>query len=283
MKSYIQHHKTGISFITLLVLLLSLIASQVQAPDHPAVLVWAIYGIVAPVQQAVAYSIIGVQDIWNGYVDLRSTHAENKVLRDKLRQLDAENKQLKETLALAGGIQELSVYQLLLDQKGNYKTITAMIIGAGIEASGQNVWLNRGSLDGIEVDQGVIAPAGVVGKVIRVGPSTCLVQLLTDPRFAMASRVQSTRVRGIVYGTGNETVELKYIRDTDSIQVGDAVVSSGLEKIFPRGLLIGRINSVETDAPPFRRILVAPATDFRSLEWVLIVQGVEPQSGGGDR
>ncbi len=131
---------------------------------------------------------------------------------------------------------------------------------------------------GVETEQGVICPAGVVGKVIKVGPTSCLVQLATDTRFAMAARLQRNRLRGIVRGTGDIECELLYIRDNDSIRVDDLVVSSGLERIFPIGVPVGVVVRVGKGEPPFRRVLVLPSTDFRSLEWVMIVTGRQAEA-----
>jgi rod shape-determining protein MreC len=269
---FFQRHKTGITFIAIIILLISSIAAQVPSPEHPSLLAWAIYSVVSPLQQTIAYAIIGAENVWFDYVDLRSVHQENKALRSEVAALKRDNQRLSETLALVGGLQELEAFKKLFDEAEERKSLTAMVIGAGLDDAVHAIQLNRGSIDGVEVNDGVICPSGAVGRVVRVGPTSCLVQLVVDPRFAMAARVQRTRVRGLVHGTGEPTCELRYIRDNDQVEVGDSIVASGLEGIFPAGVLVGEVRMVTPGEPPFRRVEIRPSVEFSSVEWVLIVE-----------
>lgn len=281
MRAFILRHKTGISFLATVIVLVSIVAGQVPAGEGNSLLVWTIYTVVSPLQHGVAYVAIGARELWDGYVDLGGVHAENEELRRELVRLNRENQSLRERVAQAGARYELAAFQHVFESSSGSRTLTAIVIGAGVEEGGDTFLLNRGTLDGVEPDLGVICPTGIVGKVIRVGPTTCLVQLLTDPRFAMAARVQRNRVRGILHGTGNPACELRYLRDTDPISEGDLIVSSGMEGIFPRGVLIGRVERVEPGEPPFRSVGVLPSTEFRSLEWVLVVMGAGAGDDGG--
>lgn len=273
MIDFIIRHRDGLAFIAIVLILLSSIAAQVPAPDHPSMLAWGVYAVVSPLQQVIAYAFVGARELWSEYVDLRAVRNENVTLREELTNLYRENQRLHETLALVGGEVELKAFQELYKEAYNYRALDALIIGAGTDAASHTVILNKGSLDDVKIDQGVISPSGVVGKVIRVGPASCLVQLITDPNFAMASRLQTSRVRGIIRGTGNEKkCDLLYIRETDAIEANDRVVSSGVERVFPHGILIGRVSKVEPGEPPLRKVEVIPSVDLRSLEWVLIVQ-----------
>jgi rod shape-determining protein MreC len=272
MIDFLSRHRTGLTFAVIVMFLFSTIASQVPAPDHPSLLAWGVYAVVSPVQQVISYMIVGARNVWESYVDLRSARAENAALSKEVSELLIENQKLRETLALVGGEIELKAIRELYRETYAYDPIEAMIIGAGTGENERTAILNKGSIDGVTVDQGVISSTGVVGKVVRVGPTSCLVQLVTDPAFAMAARLQSSRVRGIVRGTGKEHCELLYVRDTDAVSVDDRVVSSGLERVFPRGILIGRVSAVGPTNTSLRHIEIIPSADLRSLEWVLIVQ-----------
>jgi rod shape-determining protein MreC len=272
MIGFLTRHRTGFTFVAIVIILLSIIAGQVPAPEHPSLLAWGLYAIVSPVQQTAAYAVYGAVDIWENYIDLRSVSEENEALKKELSELHRDNQKLRETLAMVGGEQELKAFQELFNETYNYQPLVAMVIGAGSDGSEHTIILNRGSLHGVEIDQGVICPTGVVGKVIRVGPGSCLVQLITDSYFAMAARLQNSRVQGIVQGTGGEICQLKYVRDTDALAVNNRVVSSGLEQIFPRGILIGRVSKVSPGVPPLRDVQLKPAAELRSLEWVLVIQ-----------
>jgi rod shape-determining protein MreC len=276
MIGFVLRHKTGLVFIVIVAGLLSAIAAQVPAPRHPSMLAWAIYAVLSPLQQAAAYVIVGAGDIWDNYIDLRGVREENKALRKELGGLQRENQRLRETIAVVGGLQELEAFKKIFEESRDRPSINAMVIGAGVGDSSHTVLLNRGSTDGVSVYQGVLCPRGVVGKVVRVGPTSCLVQLVTDPRFAMAARVQESRVRGLIHGGGGRLCELEFIRDNDQIAVGDLIVSSGLEDIFPHGILVGRVGALRPGEPPFREVDVIPSVEFQSLEWVLIV-GRQPR------
>jgi len=282
MIGFIRRHRTGLTFITIVVILISSIAAQVPTSNHPSLLAWVVYSVVSPVQQVISYTIVGARDIWFEYVDLRGVRQENKLLRDEVAKLERDNQRLRETIAVVGGLQELEAFRKIFEAGGGRNSITAMVIGAGVSDSSHTMLLNRGTLDGVSEDQGVICPSGVVGKVVRVGASSCLIQLATDPRFAMAVRIQRNRVRGLLHGTGERTCDLRFIRDNDVIGVGDLVVSSGLEGIFPNGVLVGEVASVGRGEPPFRKVGVIPSVEFSSLEWVLIVPNA-PRPEAGER
>lgn len=272
MFEFIARHRTGLTFIVLVLGFLSMIAAQVPAPDHPSLLAWVLYGIVSPVQQGFAAVANGVNGLLAQYVTLHNVQAENSRLREDLDRALVENQGLRETLALVHGEQKLREFHSLYSATYNQEAIEAMVIGAGTSQEEETILVDKGTLDGVAIDMGVISPSGVVGKVIRCGPNSSLVQLLTDPSFAMAARIQDTRVRGVVHGDGGVTCDLLYIRDTDPIAVGQRVVSSGMEKIFPRGILIGHVILVRAGEPPLREVELAPSAELRSLEWVLIIK-----------
>jgi rod shape-determining protein MreC len=243
------------------------------------VLAWALYAVISPFQQVTAYVITGATDIWEEYIMLHDVRLENRELKQELGRLHRENQKLEETLALVGGEMELKSFQLLYEETYGYKPINAVVIGAGSGSSSyiQSLIVNKGSLDGVKLNNGVISPHGVVGKVIQVGPTSSLVQLITDPLFSMAARLHESRVAGMVSGLGKDSMcVMQYVRDTDPIEVGDRVVSSGLDQIFPRGILIGRVTSVNQEGmPSFKQVEVLPAVNLRSLEWVTIVEWPE--------
>jgi rod shape-determining protein MreC len=272
MLNFISRHKTGIVFVTAFIFLLSLVAAQIATPDESSLLAWVVYSAVSPIQQALSYVIVGSSDIWQEYVNIGNVRRENELLRAELAAEHVENQSLKERIALVGGEIELEAFNKVFQHTYITSGIKAYIIGAGISDDEEMIIVNQGALSGIEADMGVICPTGIVGKVITVGPSSSLVQLITDPDFSMAARLQGSRVRGLIRGAGGDHIDLDYIRDTDAILLGDRVVSSGLEQIFPQGILIGRISALGTGEPPLRKVSITPSANLRSLEWVLLVK-----------
>jgi rod shape-determining protein MreC len=278
MISFILRHKIGLTFILIIMLLLSFIAGQVPASGGQTILAWGIYAVVSPFQSAAASLVIGIRSLWEGYIDLRNVRIENEILKNEVESIYQENRELSRRLKIAEGFAAVEGERRRFEEEGesaggttDYRTLSAMVIGAGVDQTSRALILNRGTLDGVSENNGILCHSGAVGRVIRAGPSTSLVQLIIDPGFAMAARLEKNRVRGILHGAGEEC-ELLYIRNTDAVEVGDTVVASGLEGIFPSEIPVGLVSRLEKGDPPFRRVYVRPFTDFRSLEWVYIVR-----------
>jgi len=276
MLDYLARFRAGITCLVLSAILLSVIAAQVPAPEHPSFLAWGVYALISPFQQATAYTVTGVTSIWEEYISLHDVRLENQELKEELARLYRANQELEEKLAIVGGEMELQSFKELFAANFGYQPQEAVVIGAGSGSAAyiQSLIINRGSMHGAQVNMGVISPYGIVGKIIQVGPTSSLVQLVTDPMFSTSSRVQDSRVVGMVSGLGHDQLcIMEYVRDTDPIEVGDRIVTSGLDQIFPRGILIGRVNSVSLEGmPSFKRVEVLPAVNLRSLEWVLLVE-----------
>ena len=117
----------------------------------------------------------------------------------------------------------------------------------------------------------VIAPAGVVGRVIVPSARAAKVQLLIDRNAAAGALVERSRAQGVVIGAGDDRLRLEYVTGSADVLVGDSVVTSGIDGIYPKGFVIGWIEKAERAAAPTRRFVVRPAVDFASLEEVLVV------------
>ena len=125
----------------------------------------------------------------------------------------------------------------------------------------------------------VIAPAGVVGRIVVPSGSAAKVQLLIDRNAAAGAVIErgESRAQGVVVGTGDDRLRMEYVSEIADIVVGDVVVTSGIDGIYPKGFVIGRVEVVEKSGPAFKQILVRPAVDFSSLEEVLVV--MTPHAG----
>jgi rod shape-determining protein MreC len=144
----------------------------------------------------------------------------------------------------------------------------------------KTILLDRGSLDGVRRNQPVLAPDGLIGKVVEVTPATARVQLLTDPMNAVGGLIQRTRVTGIVSGNLGAGARVRYLPLMADVVVGDEVVTSGMGGVFPKGILIGRIAAVERRSGAlFQDAALQPAVDLSRLEEVLILTAPEPRQG----
>jgi len=125
----------------------------------------------------------------------------------------------------------------------------------------------------------VISPAGIVGRVIQPNARAAKVQLLIDRNAAAGVLIERTRAQGVVVGTGADELRMDYVAGTADVKTGDVVVTSGIDGIYPKGFVIGQIQSVSRGGGQYSAIVIRPAVDFTALEAVLIVLAPPPAAG----
>ena len=244
-----------------------LISAQVNSRQGVPVLEAVTFGVVAEVQRAVSTAFSSVSRVAGGYVGLRNLKSTNQALT---RQLEAAQVELQQQRALADRTRSLEKLLELRD-RSNLKTTAAEIIAAGASPDFRTLTIDKGTSDGIGADMAVIAPAGVVGRVVLPSKRAAKVQLLIDRNAAVGVLVERSRSQGVVTGTGEDRLSMEYVSGLADVIVGDIVVTSGIDGIYPKGYLVGKIESVEKGGGTYKRIVVIPAVDFTSLEEVLVV------------
>jgi rod shape-determining protein MreC len=218
----------------------------------------------------------GITNLWQGYLDLRGVHEENKQLRREILFLRSENNELREK---AAAVDRLS-HMLSLKERMGSRTVAARVIGRDPSNLYRGVILDKGERDGIHPEMGVMVASGVVGRVIRSNHLSSVVLLVSDPHNGIAGIVQRSRDEGIVEGTPQGTARIKYLPLLSSVRIGDIVVTSGLTGGFPRGLVIGSITSFEkAEGALFQSAEIALEADLSKLEEVLVI--TEPRSEDG--
>lgn len=222
----------------------------------------------APVQTAAARLTDGGAGIIHDYLDLVGVQRENTRLRAELAHEETQRARLAEL-----EVENLHLSDLLeLKQALALKSIAANVIGADASGLARTLLVEGGSDQGFEAGMAVLSTAGVVGKLIAVGPSSSRVLLINDHNSALDAFDQRSRVRGIVAGVVDDGLVIKYVDRSEDVKPGDTIVTSGLDGIFPRGLLVGEVTAVVREGPGlFLTVNVAPAADFRRVEQVLIV------------
>ena len=259
--------RVGWLFMTVTVAHLILISAQVTSKRGVPLLEEAIFGAVAEVQRVATGGIGEARGFWHNYVNLRQIGQENDALKQRLSQLEVA---LQRERALAG---QTRMLQELLDLKKAtpLSTTPAAIIASGASPDFRTMTLDKGSSQGLAADMPVIAPAGIVGRVILPTPRAAKVQLIIDRNAAAAGLVERTRAQGVVIGTGSDRMRFEYVPGTADLKEGDRVVTSGLDGIYPKGFVIGQIESIERSAGEFSNVLIRPAVNLSSLETVLVV------------
>jgi len=259
--------RSGYLFLAVVVGHVLLISAQVNSRTGVPVLEAVTFGVFAEVQRTVAGGIGGVREVWGNYVGLRNVKAENERLK---RQLADAEIAMQQQRALADRAREL---EKLLDLRNHLDLATtgAQIIGAAASPDFRTLTIDKGTRDGLRPDMAVVAPAGVVGRVVVPSARSAKVQLLIDRNAAAGVLIERTRAQGVVVGGGDDRLQMQYVSETSDVAVGDLVVTSGIDTIYPKGLAVGTVESVEKNGPAFKRIIVKPAIDFSRIEEVLVV------------
>jgi rod shape-determining protein MreC len=197
------------------------------------------------------------------------TREKMVLLEDRVRRLEAELAKVGEKASEADRIAGL----LLFKMNNPHLVTTARIVGHDT-AYGRTVTIDRGSRDGIAPNMPVVASKGIVGRVVTVRSTSAQVLLLRDVNSAVDSLVQRSRAKGILYGNGDLSLELRFMERHEDVRTGDLVVTSGITGIFPPGLVLGEVIAVDKEGQGlFQVIKVRPAEEAASLEEVLVITG----------
>jgi rod shape-determining protein MreC len=236
----------------------------------------ALLFVVSPFIRVTAATIQGITGTWQDYVDLRGVREENKRLQLETTMLKRRLDQLQDQALETQRLERL----LAMRQVSKAEFLTARVVGKDATNWFKTILLDRGSLEGIRRNQPALAPDGLVGRVVEVAPTSARVQLLTDPLSAVGGMIQRTRVTGIVSGNLEAGARVRYLPLMADVVVGDEVVTSGMGGVFPKGILIGRISSVERKSGAlFQEATLQSAVDLSRLEEVLILTNSDSREG----
>jgi rod shape-determining protein MreC len=211
--------------------------------------------------------------ILGGAADLLLARARNELLQDELHRLRAEVARQREAEQENYRLRRL----LAMREELVPRSIAASVVTSTLDGHTRTIVVDRGELDGVKLDQAVVAWGGAVGRVVAVDRRHAKVWLLSDPNSGVAGLVQRSRANGMVFGTGPGPLELRYVPSYADVMHGDRVVTSGIDGIFPRGFGLGRVTSIKEGIDGIQTILLEPELDCATLEEVLIVLEQSPR------
>jgi rod shape-determining protein MreC len=260
-------------FVVLILVHLVAISHQVDSGGG-SLLERSIFAVITPVQRAVGAAVGGIKSTWHGYLDLRGVRDENARLRERMgileRTLQQKQHLAREAERLRGVLE--------LQQSLPIETSVAQVVAREGVPWFHTFILNKGSRQGVVLNAPVLSPTGVVGRVIALGPYAAKVQILLDRNSAVGVLFTRTRVTGVTSGqagladSGSRELLVNYVQSLADVVLGDEVVTSGLDQIFPKGLTVGRVVRVGPGTGLFKEIYVAPSVHFDEVEEVLIVK-----------
>jgi rod shape-determining protein MreC len=236
----------------------------------------AVLFLVSPVIKVTAVTMSSVSRVWGDYVDLRNLREESLRLTREAAVLQRRISYLEEQALETQRLQGL----LAMKEISRAEFLAARVVGKDATNWFKTVLIDRGSLAGIRRNMPVVAPDGLVGRVVEVTPTAAKVQLITDPVSAAGGLIQRTRVIGIVSGSLGAGLKVRYLPLMADIVIGDEVVTSGMGGVFPKGIPLGRVIAAERRSGAlFQEATLAPKVDLSRLEEVLILMGTESRDG----
>jgi len=260
--------RPGVVLAAAILLHVALISAQVNTASGLPVLQVVTFGSFSEVQRGTMAMIDGVRGIWSGYIALQQVQQENGALKQELQNLQVRLQQERAEAQRTDNLRQL----LELRERANLDTVAAEVIAGAASPDFKTVTIDKGTSDSLDNDMAVISPAGVVGRIILPSRRASKVQLLIDRNAAAGALIERTRVQGVVVGIGDGMLHMQYVPGTADVKIGDLVVTSGIDGIFPKGFVIGTIDRAERGAGAYHEIVIRPAVDFSRLEEVLIVR-----------
>ena len=222
-----------------------------------------------PVLSVLAKPITSVGGVLDSYFNIIGVKKENRELKEKYEKLYVENQKLAETE------RENTRLRKLLDfaQKKPNTMIAAAVIGEDLKNWFRCVIIDKGSKHNVRQKMPVVTPKGIVGQVVEVDLWHSKVMVLNDSNSSVDVSVEGKNTRGLLEGTGQNTIKMKYVTKNDDIEIGDKLVTSGKDGIYPKGIPVGIVITVNKNkAGIFTDIDVMPYNNFRQLDEVLLVR-----------
>jgi rod shape-determining protein MreC len=267
--SFLWRNRVVLTGGALIVLSLYLMTAGVRQGDRLSAPARGTLEVLRPIQAGTANFSAGLRSIYHDYLNLAQVRQENERLIAELARVKAEQARMAELEAENRHLAELLELRDVLGADA----IAANVIASDATGISHTLILGQGSASGLRPGMAVLSNQGVVGRIIETSPHASRVLLIDDHNSALDGFDQRSRARGIVAGMVDDGVIMKYVDRAQDIKGHDTIVTSGLDGIFPRGLLVGTVSGVHREGPGlFLVVQLAPAVSFRELEQVLVVR-----------
>ncbi len=258
--------------VPLLLLHLTLLSLQVEDPSGTLLIKRWMLGLEAPFLNFFSTAAAGARKVWYGYFWLHGVREENLRLQSDVQRLSLQANRMAELEQENVRLRKLVV----LAENSGFEMIAARVVSRTPNYLSSVIYINRGAEDGIRADCAVLSGSGIVGRIVLVTRHNAEVQLIANADASVGVLIASTRSPGVLRGTGESLLDLDYISNTDQVNVGDTIVTSGLDGIYPKGLPVGRVVDSQTGKSIFRAIKVQPLADLVHMEEVSVILKKNP-------
>lgn len=273
MPAFVARHRAFFVLLAVLLAQLLLLSFEITRNQNVRLIqVWAV-AVFDPFERSVHWVVSSARQAGREYRGLWQAQEQNEELRQELAVAHSRLQNLGERASEADRL------RAMLDLKAHFPllTVAADVIATDPGEKAIALFVNKGAHAGLSTDLAVISPEGAVGKIIAVFPFSAQIMLITDPSSGVGAMLEKTRVEGVLKGGSENLPKLDYVRADEQVTVGEKVLTSGLDQIYPKGLPVGTVVQV-SDAGIYKKILVKPAVALDRLETVLIVlRSVNPE------
>jgi rod shape-determining protein MreC len=262
-------YRTPLLLVLTLLLVITVLSLSLKRSPALRKVQGLVVAMTAPGLEGLSYVGRSAKQLWLGYVYLVGVRRQNAELQRQLEEYKQRGVHFQEAE------QALTHLEALLDLK---RQVALPVIGARVIAYDPTLWsrsaiINQGKAQGVKEGLPVLAPQGIVGRVVEVYPEYSKVMLIVDRKSSADAMVQRTRVRGMLKGKGGNRGSLEFVPKSADVQVGDLVLASGLVGLYPKGLVFGKVTAANKKNPGvFQEIEVTPSVDLSALEEVLVVK-----------
>ncbi len=256
----------GVLFLQVLGLAVQVKRSGNDEANTRLIRIWTV-GAITPFERALVWAQNSTGNLWHNYFYLRGVRAENRQLKDQIEQMRLERVRLAEDAAQARRLQTLLAFK----EQFISRTVAAQVIGSSGSDLSRIVYIDKGENAGIKRDMAVMTADGIVGKVLLVYASVSQVLLISDQSSGVGALLEKTRLQGVLRGTANGEVALERVMSDEQVPVGETVLTSGGDQIFPKGLPVGTVIKVGSGKDLFLNIKIKPAANLSKLEEVLVL------------
>lgn len=270
-QAFVSRHRAFFILLAVMGAQLLLLSAQITRNQKVRLIqVWAV-AVLNPFERAFHGVVSGTSGVLRDYRDLWQAQAENHELQVQLVAARAEIQKLSEQAVEARRLRRLLEFKEQLP----FTTVASEVIAASPGEASRAIYIDKGADDGLTADLAVITPAGIVGKILAVFPHSAQVLLITDPSSGAAAALERSRVQGILKGVAPNACQLNYVMNESPVELGERVLTSGLDRIYPKGLPVGQVTEIQ-EGNIYKTIKVTPAAELDRLESVLVV--LKPRS-----
>lgn len=262
-------YRTPLLLVLTLLLVFTVLSLSLKSSPALRKVQGLVVSMTAPGLEGLEYVGRSAKQLWLGYFYLIGVRRQNAELQRQLEEYKQREVQFQEAE------QGLTRLETLLDLK---RQVALPVIGARVIAYDPTLWsrsaiINQGQVQGVKDGLPVLAPQGIVGRIVGVYPEYSKVMLIVDRKSSADAMVQRTRIRGMLKGKGGNRCSLEFVPKSADVQVGDLVLASGLVGLYPKGLVFGKVTAANKKNPGvFQEIEVTPNVDLSTLEEVLVVK-----------